>query len=125
MSPRRVPILLFRLLTAAAPADGDYAKVLHMALMRLGDRTRVAQVAMTLTESPSPTMRTCAAFMLRLSGDRSAIPALKKALRDPYQRRDGSDVGPRGRLVYPIRILAAKGLVALGEDPTNVRENLR
>jgi HEAT repeat protein len=110
---------------ASVSAEGDYGKVLDMALARLGDRPHVSRVATHLTESPSPTIRSCAALTLRLSGDRSAIPALKKALRDPYQRQDGSDVGPPGRLVYPIRILAADALVALGEDPTKVREELR
>jgi len=110
---------------AEASAEGDYAKVLAMVLARLGDRARVGRVATYLIESPSVTIRACAALTLRLCGDRSAIPALKKALRDPYQRKDGSDVGPRGRLVYPVRILAADALAALGEGPTNVRGNLR
>jgi hypothetical protein len=111
--------------SASALAEGDYAKVLDMALARLGDRTRVGRVATYLIESPSPTIRVCAALTLRLCGDRSAIPALKKALGDPYQRKDGSDVGPRDRLVYPVRILATDALAALGEGPTSVRGNLR
>jgi HEAT repeat protein len=106
-------------------AEGDYAKVLDMALVRLGDPARVGRVATYLIESPSPTIRSCAAITLRLSGDRSAIPALKKALRDPYQRKDGSDVGPRDRLVYPIRVLAADALIDLGENPKKVRESMR
>ena len=110
---------------ASASAEGDYAKVLDMALARLGDRARVGRVATYLIESPSPTIRMCAALTLRLCGDRSAIPALKKALHDPYQRKDGSDIGPRDRLVYPIRVLAADALIELGEDPKKVRENLR
>jgi HEAT repeat protein len=95
-----------------------------MALVRLGDRQRVGHVASYLTDSPSPMIRVCAAFTLRLSRDRSAIPALKQALHDPYQRKDGSDVGPRDRLVYPIRILAADALVELGEDPKEIRKQL-
>ena len=110
---------------AAASAEGDYARVLDMALVRLGDRARVPGVTLTLTESPSPTLRCCAALTLRPSGDRSAIPALQKALRDPYQRKDGSDVGPPGRLVYPVRILAADALIELGEDAKEVRRALR
>jgi HEAT repeat protein len=109
---------------AAASAQGDHAKVLDMALVRLGDRQRVGRVTSHLTESPSPMIRVCAAITLRLSRDRSAIPALKQALRDPYQRKDGSDVGPRDRMVYPIRILAADALVELGEDPKETRKQL-
>lgn len=111
--------------SASALAEGDYAKVLDMALARLGDRARAGRVAAYLIESPSPTIRVCAVLTLRLCGDRSAIPALKQALRDPCQRKDGSDIGPRDRLVYPIRVLAADALIELGEDPTKVRENLR
>lgn len=110
---------------AASSAQGDYAKVLDMALVRLGDRGRVPRVAGHLTDSPSPMIRICAAITLRLSKDQSAIPALKQALRDPYQRKDGSDVGPRDRLDYPIRILAADALIDLGEDPKEVRKALR
>jgi hypothetical protein len=110
---------------AAASAEGDYAKVLEMALVRLGDRTKVSRVAASLTDSPSPTIRACAALTLRLSRDRSVIPALRKALRDPYQRRDGSDVGPRDRLVYPVRMLAADALIELGENAKEVRESMR
>jgi len=100
---------------AAASAQGDYARLLDMALVRLGDLKRVGRVASHLTESPTPMVRVRAAITLRLSPDRAAIPALKQALLDPYQRKDGSDVGPGDRLVYPIRILAADALVELGE----------
>jgi hypothetical protein len=111
----------------ASSAEGDYARVLEMALVRLGDRNRVANVSNTLTNSPSPTLRCCAALTLRLSGDRAAIPALKKALQDPYQRENGSDVRMPGqsRMIYPVRILAADALISLGEDAQEVRKSMR
>ena len=64
---------------AAAGADGDYAKILDMARAQLGDRTRVAAVADSLVSADSHTVRFCAAMTLRRIGDRSAIPALRKA----------------------------------------------
>jgi hypothetical protein len=70
-------------------------------------------------------LRCVAALTLRLSGNRTAIPALWKALQDPYQREDGSDVGPPGRRVYPVRVLAADALITLGEDAKEVRKSAR
>ncbi len=100
---------------AAQEADGDYAKVLDMALARLGDRTRVAKVADHLTAADSPTVRLCAAVTLRMLYDRSAIPALRKALHDPYQRQDGSCVRLGDGKTQPIRVIAADALADLGE----------
>ena len=100
---------------AAKEAHGNYAKVLDMALARLGDRTRVAKVADHLTAAHSPTVRFCAAVTLRMLCDRSAIPALRKALHDPYQRQDGSCERLGDGKIYPIRVVAADALADLGE----------
>ena len=105
---------------AAADAEGDYAKILDMARAQLGDRTRLDAVADALVTSENHTIRFCAAMTLRRIGDRSAIPALRKALRDPYRRADGSDVGPP-RQIYPVRVVAADALIDLGADPKEIR----
>jgi hypothetical protein len=106
---------------AAKTAEGNYAKVLDMALARLGDRKRLANVGDHLTASNSPTMRFCAATTLRMVRDKSAIPALRKALRDPYQRQDASCVRLGEGTIYPVRMIAADALIDLGEDPKEVR----
>jgi len=109
---------------AAKDAEGDHARVLDMALARLGDQARVAKVADHLIASESHTVRYCAAITLRLLRDRSSIPALRKALRDPYQRERGSCIAPR-EMVYPVRAVAAGALVDLGEDPKETRKEMR
>ena len=109
---------------AAVSAEGDYAKILDMARAQLGDRTRLDAVADTLVTSENHTVRFCAVMTLRRIGDRSAIPALRKALRDPYRRADGSDVGPP-RQIYPVRVVAADALIDLGADPQEIREATR
>jgi HEAT repeat protein len=105
---------------AAADAEGDYAKILDMARAQLGDRTRIAAVADALVTSENHTIRFCAAMTLRRIGDRSAIPALRQALRDPYRRTDGSDVGPP-RQIYPVRGVAGAALIDMGADPKEIR----
>ena len=101
--------------------EGDYAKVLDMALARLGDRSRIPRVATHLTESPSWAIRFCAARTLRKVKDPSAIAALRKALRDPHH------VPPHlgDEDIYPVRNVAADALIDLGEDPKSVREAMR
>ena len=73
-------------------------------------------VRVALVTSESHTVRFCAAMTLRRIGDRSAIPALRKALRDPYRRAGRTDVGPP-RQIYPVRVVAADALIDLGADP--------
>jgi hypothetical protein len=110
--------------SAADSASGAYAQYLDMALVRLGDSSREAQVAEYLTSSTGITVRVCAVITLRHLRKATARPALWKALRDPYHRTSGSDVGPR-REVYPVRIVAADALIDLGEDPQVVRSRAR
>ena len=109
---------------AAVGAEGDYGKILDMARAQLGDRSRLDAVADSLVTSENHTVRFCAAMTLRRIGDRSTIPALRKALRDPYRRADGSDVGPP-RQIYPVRVVAADALIDLGADPKEIREAMR
>ena len=106
-------------------AKGDHAKTLDMALALLGDRGRVARVASHLTDSPSAMVRFCACRTLRRLKDRSAIPALRKALRDPYRRMDGSCVRVGDGMIHPLRLVAADALIDLGEDPKQVRALMR
>lgn len=106
-------------------AQGDQAKLLDMALARLGNRASVPLVADHLTSSQSHTIRFCAAMTLRIVGDRSAIPALKRALRDPYHRQDGSCLRMGDGEIYPVRIVAADALIEMGEDPEKVRREMR
>jgi HEAT repeat protein len=110
---------------AVKEAKGDHAKVLDMALARLGDRTRVAQVTNHLISAKSHTMRFCAAVTLRILGDRSTISALRKALRDPYHRQDGSCLRIGDGEIYPVRLVAADALIELGEDPKQIRREMR
>jgi HEAT repeat protein len=105
---------------AATTAAGNHAKILDMALARFGDPKRVAKVPEHLSTSDSPTVRYCAATTLRNVGEKSSVPALRKALRDPYQRRDGSCVRIGDGMIYPVRQVAADALVRLGEDPRQV-----
>jgi len=105
---------------AAKEAEGNHAKVLDMALARLGDQTRVMKVTECLTDSDSPTIRFCAAWTLRALRDPSTIPALRKALRDPYRRQDGSCARIGDGMIYPVRNVAAGALVKLGDDPKEV-----
>jgi hypothetical protein len=109
---------------AARTAEGNHAKVLDMALARFGDRGRVAKVADHLTAADSPTVRYCAAVTLRLVHDKSSIPALRKALRDPYQRQDGSCVRIGDGMIHPVRVIAADALIDLGEEPKRVRAEI-
>jgi len=109
----------------AKDAEGDSAKVLDMALAQLGDRASLARVTDHLIESPNHSIRVCAAMTLRRIADRSAIPALQKALHDPYHRQDGSCMRIGDGEVYPVRIVSADALVSLGEDPKTVREQLK
>jgi hypothetical protein len=109
---------------AAKTAEGNYAKILDMALARLGDRNRLAKVADHLTAADSPTVRFCAATTLRMVRDKSSIPALRKALRDPYQRQDASCVRLGDGTIYPVRMIAADALIDLGEDPKEVRAQI-
>lgn len=106
-------------------AQGDHASVLHMALLRLGGKSRLPRVADDLVASSSHTTRFCAAMTLRIVADPSAIAALRQALRDPYHRQDGSCVRIGDGDIYPIRIVAADALVDLGEDPKAIREELK
>ncbi len=110
--------------SAADWASETYAPYLDMALVRLGDSSREAKVAEYLTSSTSITVRVCAVVTLRHLRKTTARPALWQALRDPYRRTSGSDVGPR-REVYPVRIVAADALIDLGEDPQAVRSRAR
>jgi hypothetical protein len=110
---------------AAKTAEGNHAKVLDMALARLGDQTRVAKVAEHLATADSPTVRFCAAITLRSLRDKSSILALRKALRDPYQRQDGSCLRIGDGMIHPIRVVAADALVDLGEDPKTVRAEMK
>ena len=107
----------------AADAKEDYAKVLDMALAQLGDRSKLARVADYLVTSPDHSIRFCAAMTLNRVADRSAIPALQKALQDPYHRKDGSCVRIGDGEVYPVRLVAADALIDLGENPKAVREH--
>ena len=102
-------------------AEGNYAKVLDMALARLGDRKALAKVTDHLTTADSPTVRFCAVTTLRMVRDKSSIPALRKALHDPYQRQDASCVRIGEGKINPIRMIAADALIDLGEDPKQVR----
>lgn len=111
---------------AAVAAEGDAARVLDMALARLGDESKLAQVADHLTSAQSPTVRFCAAITLRRLANRSAIPALRRALTDPYRRLDGSCVRIKADAqIHPVRLVAADALIDLGEDPKEVRAKMR
>jgi hypothetical protein len=109
---------------SAKTAEGNYAKVLDMALARFGDRQRLTRVAEHLTTADSPTVRYCAATTLRIEHDRSSIPALRQALRDSYQRQDGSCIRAGDGMIHPIRLIAADALIELGEDPKQVRAEM-
>jgi hypothetical protein len=109
---------------AARTAEGNPAKVLDMALARFGDQKRLARVADHLTTADSPTVRFCAAATLRIVRDKSSIPALRKALHDPYQRQDASCLRIEGGKIYPVRVIAADALIDLGEDPKLVRAEI-
>lgn len=95
-------------------AAGDYSAVLDMALLRLGDKSKVEKVCEHLVGSTKSSIRLCAAFTLVVAGNRTAIPALRKALQDPYHRTDGSCLN-RDQ-VYPVRIVAQGTLSRLERD---------
>lgn len=109
----------------AKAATGDYAKVLDLALTRLGDRSKLTQVAAYLALPNSSTLRFCAASTLRAVPDLSVIPALRKALADPYCRQDGSCLQVGDGTIYPVRMVAADALISLGEDAKLVRELMK
>jgi HEAT repeat protein len=109
---------------AARTADGNYAKTLDMALARFGDRKSLAKVANHLTAADSPDVRYCSAVTLRMVRDKSVIPALRRALRDTYQRLDGSCVRSGDPMIYPVRVVAADALIDLGEEPKKIREEM-
>ncbi|HEV8060657.1 MAG TPA: hypothetical protein VGP68_12320, partial [Gemmataceae bacterium] len=85
---------------------------------------RLAKVADHLTTADSPTVRFCAAATLRLVRDKSSIPALRRALRDPYQWQDGSCIRIGDGKIHPVRVIAADALIDLGEDPNRVRAEM-
>jgi HEAT repeat protein len=112
---------------ARKTAHDEFAQVLDFALLALGDKDRVKDVAVTLTDSPHPSLRICAARALLGAKDRRAIPALWKALADSFHRQSGACVRSPGSdgEVYPVRSIAARALVDLGEDRDLVSEKER
>jgi hypothetical protein len=108
----------------ADSASGTYSQYLDMALARLGTLSHETKVADHLTGSTNITVRVCAVVTLRRLGKTTLRPALQKALRDPYHRTSGSDVGPP-RDVYPVRTVAADALIDLGENPQEVRSKAK
>jgi hypothetical protein len=108
----------------ADSASGAYSQYLDMALARLGSLSRETKIADHLTGSTNITVRVCAVVTLRRLRKTTLRPALEKALRDPYHRTSGSDVGPP-RVVYPVRTVAADALIDLGENPQQVRSKAK
>lgn len=105
---------------AAASSAGDLRTVLDLAAFAMGDADRLQSVTTTLLESKNPNWRLCAARVLDRVKDSRAIPALWKALEDPFHRERQVCFGPREQ-EYPVRELAARTLIALGEKAGLVR----
>jgi hypothetical protein len=111
-------------LSEASRASGTCSQYLNMALARLGTQSSEPKVAEYLTSSTNIAVRVCAVVTLRHLHKAAFRPALLSALRDPYRRASGSDVGPP-RDVYPVRVVAADALIELGENPQEVRSMAR
>lgn len=110
----------------AKSSSGDFRAVLDMTLLGFGQADKWEPVAAALTDSQAAGVRICAARALERAKDRRAIPALWKALADPFDRvRDGCCVMPDQGLEFPVRETAARALIALGEDVAVVRERAR
>jgi hypothetical protein len=107
-----------------ALASDTYSQYLDMALARLGTTSCEPKVAEYMTGSTNITVRVCSVVTLRQLRKTTFRPALQKALRDPYHRTSGSDVGPP-RDVYPVRTVAADALIELGENPQEVRSKAK
>jgi len=107
-------------------AHGDFATILDFVLLALGDKNRVPSVAATVTDSPRPSLRICAAFALRQARDPRARAAWWKALGDPFHRPGGGCIPvPGDGEACPVRSIAADALIELGEDAKVVREKER
>ena len=78
----------------------------------------------TLLEAANPNRRVCAALVLYRTKDARAMPALWKALDNPFHRERQSCVGPQEQ-EYPVRELAERTLIALGEKADAVRAKAR
>jgi len=99
-----------------ATAKGEYRDMLTVTLASLGESNAVAQATNLLLSAKSPAVRICAAKALRDAKDKTAIPALKVAMRDPYRREDGGCVKIGDGMCYPVRIVASCALADMGVD---------
>lgn len=102
-------------------AEGDALTVLTIALLALGEADRLPAVVTTMTDSSSSSLRIVAVHEIRRAKDRRAIPALWRALEDPFKRATGECCRIGDGTVHPVRTIAADALIELGEDPKAVR----
>lgn len=93
-------------------AKSEYREMLVVALAALGDNTSIWQAGRLMLRAKRPAVRVSAASELRRLQDKRLMEPFKQALRDPFKRMDGACVN-RG-VIYPVRLIASGGLVALG-----------
>ena len=101
-------------------AKNEYKQMLTVTLAALGDKDAVPETAKLMLQAEKPAVRFVAAAELRGLKNEELMPSFKKALSDPFKRRDGSCVGPR--IIYPVRLVASDALVDLGMQLEEVRK---
>ncbi len=103
-------------------ATNEYREMLTVALAALRDDAEVLAAAELMLASQNPAVRVCASLELRSLKDKRIITHFKKALSDPYQRKDGSCVLVGDGTIFPVRMIASDALVELGVPFDEVRK---
>jgi HEAT repeat protein len=98
-----------------APRNADAREWRTLALGAAGDHQTAPALTALLANSADPDVRMTAARYLGWLNDRSAVPALKAALRDTATAMPVSDMrGRKPQRFYPVREQAAAALEDLG-----------
>lgn len=110
------------ILEAAEGAKPEYSEMLTLSLAAIGNSEAASSTAALMLKSKMPAVRVCAAFILRRLKDKRFIEHLKKALNDPFKRKDGSCVTIGDGMVYPVRLIATGALVGMGVPIEDIRK---
>ena len=96
----------------------------------LSDKVVYPEVMAIFLEAEDGEIRTLAAMALEKIKNKAAIPALKRALKDDFQRTDHGCVAaisdcPELHIIYPVREAASSALRALGVKVTRQGHDFR
>lgn len=86
---------------------------MHLALAMMRDRRQVQPLVGILQRSREPYLRWRAAQSLGGLGSQAAVPALKRALEDPFRLTSHGGGSKAGTVIYPVRQMAKLSLGVL------------